>query len=209
MSIESKQSVRTRQSLLKRLKQWNDSISWNDFFETYWQLIYSVARKADLSDAEAQDVVQETIISVAKKMPEFDYDPAIGSFKAWLMRLTHWRIADQLRKRGYESAGNWKPREQPASGDVLDGASASVPFDLEAVWEQEWQTQILDAALQRVREHADSRQFQMFYLHVCKNLPAREVTRKLQAKLPEVYFAKYKISAAVRREIRKLEEKML
>ncbi len=60
--------IPTRQSLLSRLKDWDDRESWKDFFNTYWKLIYGVAIKSGLSDAEAQDVVQEAVISVAKKM---------------------------------------------------------------------------------------------------------------------------------------------
>src|SRR5262252_4204696 len=89
----------TRWSLLSRLKDTNDQASWREFFNTYWKLIYSVAIKAGLSDVEAQEVVQETVITVAKKMKDFKTDPAFGSFKAWLLRTTQWRIADQLRKR--------------------------------------------------------------------------------------------------------------
>src|SRR6185369_9433656 len=92
-------SIRTRQSLLNRLKDWGDQSSWQDFFDTYWRLIYNVATKAGLTDTEAQEVVQETVIAVAKKIPEFETDPAHGSFSAWLMQLTRWRIADQFRKR--------------------------------------------------------------------------------------------------------------
>src|SRR6266852_6048825 len=89
----------TRRSLLSALKQWDDQESWRDFFNTYWKLIYSVAIKAGLSDQEAEDVVQETVISVAKKMGDFKYDPAVCSFKGWLLRITRFRIIDQLRKR--------------------------------------------------------------------------------------------------------------
>src|SRR5207244_2384698 len=92
--------IPTRHSLLNRLKDWSDQASWQDFFDTYWQLIYNVAVKAGLSDAEAQDVVQETVIAVARKIGEFKTAPAHGSFSAWLMQLTRWRIADQRRKRG-------------------------------------------------------------------------------------------------------------
>src|SRR5207245_5537229 len=89
----------TRRSLLSRLKNWNDQESWQDFFDTYWKLIYGAAIKSGLSDVEAQEVVQETVITVTKKIKEFKTDPAFGSFKAWLLHLTRWRIADQLRKR--------------------------------------------------------------------------------------------------------------
>ena len=95
----------TRSSLLERLRVWNDHETWRLLFETYWKLIYGVALKGGLTAAEAQDVVQETMISVAKHMPTFEYDPAIGSFKTWLLNMTRWRITDQLRKRGINMFG--------------------------------------------------------------------------------------------------------
>src|SRR5438309_5743981 len=96
--------IPTRHSLLNRLKDWGDRTSWQDFFDTYWRLIYNVAVKAGLTDTEAQEVVQETVISVAKKISEFKTDPARGSFSAWLMHTTRWRIADQFRKRGEQAS---------------------------------------------------------------------------------------------------------
>src|SRR6266851_5235672 len=99
MSHQKDELLPTRASLLNRLKDWQDQSSWQEFFDTYWKLIYGVARKAGLTDVEAQDVVQETMASVAKHIPTFKYDPAIGSFKAWLLNMTRWRIIAQFRKR--------------------------------------------------------------------------------------------------------------
>jgi len=92
--------IPTRTSLLGRLKNWDDQESWKEFFDTYWKMLYSVARRAGLSESDAQDVVQEAIVAVAKKMPGFQYDPAIGSFKSWLMLIIRRRIIDFFRKRG-------------------------------------------------------------------------------------------------------------
>src|SRR6266853_6318316 len=100
MTAHDDELIPTRATLLERLKNWQDQSSWQDFFDTYWKLIYGVARKAGLIEAEAQDVVQETMMAVDRHMPNFKYDPAIGSFKAWLLNMTRWRIVDQLRKRG-------------------------------------------------------------------------------------------------------------
>jgi RNA polymerase sigma-70 factor (ECF subfamily) len=97
--------IPTRASLIQRLKNWRDQASWEEFFETYWRLIYGVATKGGLTDAEAQDVVQETLVAVARHIPDFKYDPVIGSFKAWLLNMTRWRIADQIRKRLPVEAG--------------------------------------------------------------------------------------------------------
>src|SRR5947209_7230393 len=85
-------SIATRETLLQRLKGIDDHASWQDFFDTYWRLIYSVAIKAGLSQDEAHDVVQDTIISVARNMPGFHYEPAKCTFKTWLLNLTRWRI---------------------------------------------------------------------------------------------------------------------
>src|SRR5437867_4172407 len=97
--------IPTRWSLLNRLKDLEDQQSWQQFFDTYWKLIYSVARRAGLSHAEAQDVVQETVISVAKSISGFKCDPAAGSFKSWLLNLTRWRILNQFKKRMPENLG--------------------------------------------------------------------------------------------------------
>jgi len=99
MPLNPDDTIPTRRSLLERLKNWEDQKSWVDFFDTYWKLIYGVARKAGLTEVEAQDVVQETVITVAKKMGEFKTDPAFGSFKSWLLLITRRRITDQFRRR--------------------------------------------------------------------------------------------------------------
>ena len=82
--------IPTRRSLITRLKNWDDQESWQRFFDTYWKLIYSVASKAGLSPADSQDIVQETVLAVARQMPGFHYDPSLGSFKAWLLQMTRW-----------------------------------------------------------------------------------------------------------------------
>jgi hypothetical protein len=49
----------------------------------------------------------------------------------------------------------------------------------------------------------------VFYLHVCKNIPARQVAKRLDVKLAEVYFAKYKFSAELKRKVARMEDKMI
>src|SRR5438552_9093962 len=120
MPRHADQLIPTRATLIDRLKNWQDQSSWQEFFDTYWKLIYGVARQAGLTDAEAQDVVQDTMLSVARHMPGFKYDPAIGSFKGWLLNMTRWRIIDQVRKR---RLGVPPAAEQGALEEVIDPAS--------------------------------------------------------------------------------------
>src|ERR1051325_4649024 len=139
--------IPTRRSLLTRLKQWDDHESWKDFFNTYWKLVYGVALKSGLNETEAQEVVQETVIAVAKKMHDFKYDPAVGSFKSWLLHLTRCRIADQLRKRYKEAARIEARSAETTRTDPVARIPDPSSLNLDAVWEQDWQENLIAAAL--------------------------------------------------------------
>src|SRR3974390_767000 len=91
--------IPTRASLLNRLKDPGDGLAWNEFYLTYRDLIFSVARKSGLTELEASEVVQDTLISGSKKIPGFTYDPSKDSFKGWLLTVTWWRIRDQFERR--------------------------------------------------------------------------------------------------------------
>jgi RNA polymerase sigma-70 factor (ECF subfamily) len=201
--------IPTRRSLLSRLKDWNDQQSWRVFFDTYWSLIYHVALKAGLTEAEAQDVVQETIIAVSKQMPTFEYDAAKGSFKGWLLRLTQWRIADQFRKRqpGIER------RESGASTATRTATIERVPDPagpaLEAVWNQEWEGNLVRAALARVKRKVKAKQYQIFDFAVLKGWPISEVAQTLGVSSGMVYVTKHRISRLMRKEIDTLRTRLI
>ena len=207
MATETDEFIPTRRSLLSRLKNWNDSASWQEFFNLYGRLIFGVARQAGLSEAEAQDVVQETVLTVAKEMPRFHYDPAVGSFKNWLLQVTRSRINNAWRKKFYEKNGRTLPREEALGTTTVEGLPAPAGFDLEETWGAEWEKGVLEAATARVRESADPAHYQMFYLHVVKQIPAREVARRLKVRLMTVYYAKREIAKHIQKQIAILEKK--
>ena len=99
MAAEENSSLATRPSLLNRLKAGDDTQGWQDFYRLYGPLIRNFARKAGLTEDEAEEVVQETAVSVARNLPGYTYDPKVCAFKTWLLNLTQWRVTDQLRKR--------------------------------------------------------------------------------------------------------------
>ena len=84
--------IPTRKSLLGRLKDFEDNASWRDFFDTYWRLIYGFATQRGLNHEEAQEVVQETVVAVAKSIGKFNYDPQVCAFKTWLLSVTRFRL---------------------------------------------------------------------------------------------------------------------
>jgi RNA polymerase sigma factor (sigma-70 family) len=199
----------TRTSLLRRMKQWDDQESWRDFFNTYWKLIYSAAVKAGLNDAEAQDVVQDTVIAVAKKIEDFKYDPALDSFKGWLLYLTRKRIALHYRKRERDRGGKAAVLEPMPVLAALESIPDPAGVDIEAIWNEEWETSIADAALARVKEQVNPKHFQMFNFYVLKQWPVAEVAKTLGVSVAQVYLAKHRISSLVQKEVKRLQNGLI
>jgi RNA polymerase sigma factor (sigma-70 family) len=195
--------VATRRSLVDRLKNWEDRKHWQEFFDTYWKLIFSAARKSGLTDAEAQEVVQETIITVAKKVGKLRYDPAVGSFKGWLLHITRWRIADQFRKRRPGDSGR-RFSDDSRMTATIERIPDMEATDLDAIWEKEWQENLLAAAMQRVKKKVDAKQFQIFDCSVRKEWPAQKVAKELGVSVGQVYLARHRISALLKKETRAL-----
>lgn len=203
-SVTRNEFMVTRRSLVERLGDWRDQKNWREFFDTYWKLIYSVACKAGLTDSEAQDVVQETLITVAKRIDGLKYDPAVGSFKGWLLQITRWRIADQFRKR--EPANGPKTRRSDTRRTAtIERAADPAGFDLESVWESEWQDNLIKAAVARVKKKVDAKQYQVFDCYVMKEWPAQKVAKELGVNVAQVYLAKHRVSALMKKEIKALE----
>ena len=197
----------TRSSLLRRLKDWEDQSGWQEFFDTYWKLIYAVAIKAGLSDAEAHDVVQETVVSVAKQMREGGYDRSKGSFKNWLCTITRRRVVDHLRRRRPEEVRkSTRPSDASTSTATIHQVPDPANVEFEAVWTKEWQKNLVDVAVERVKEQITPKQFQIFDLYVLKNLALRRVTQLLHVSATLVYVTKHRVNGLIRREVRRLEK---
>ena len=210
--IEKEAYARTRLSLIERLSDWEDQRTWDEFYKTYWRLIYSVSMKSGLGSDEAFDVVQETILSVAKQWKKGQtYDPAKGSFKTWLMNITRWRIADQYRKKQRNPAAQNQAGGTPgADGDFRQTATIDRLADegeseaLERIWDFEWRSNLSSVAMEKVKKLVSPKQFQIFDAYVVKDWEASKVRAELGVSMAQVYLAKHRVGGLVKKEIEKL-----
>ena len=196
----------TRKSLIARLDNWEDQKTWDEFYKTYWKLIYAVAIKSGLRSEEAFDCVQETILSIAKQSKKKLYDPDQGSFKTWLMNMTRWRITDQFRKRKKDTAmvgGAWDDERKTAVIDRIEDPNGDV---LDRIWDVEWRKGIADVALAKVKAQVSPKQYQIFDYYVVREWDATKVQERLGISMAQVYLAKHRVGAVLKKELAKLEE---
>src|SRR5258706_5231613 len=133
----------TRASLLVRLREPGDAEAWREFVRVYGPVIYGCARKRQVQDADAADLMQEVLRSVMKAARQFDYDPKRGSFRSWLFTVTHNKLLDlRERQRRGQGAGGTTAQErldqQPAAED-------------QSLWGGEYRRRLFALAPEKVR----------------------------------------------------------
>lgn len=197
-------TMATRPSLLFRLRDWDDAASWDEFYWLYSKMIYRIARRSGLGHPEAEEVTQDVFTRVAKTIHEYESQPQKGSFRRWLLNLAHWRIADKFREAQRKSLPllGQNPEEEDRTRGI-----ERIPDEraLGSMWEDEWRTHLLQAALSRVARRTKAQHFQAFELCTQQNWPIGRVARELKINPAAVYLIRHRLTKLLRAEIAKLE----
>ncbi|HEV8541533.1 MAG TPA: sigma-70 family RNA polymerase sigma factor [Verrucomicrobiae bacterium] len=199
-------SIATRASLLDRLRDLEDQSSWQRFYDTYARLICGVARRVGLTEAEAEDILQETVISVAKHIPGFVYDPRVCSFRTWMLRLTRWRIINQMNKRITTHAAPRTHDEEETSPSPAATLSGGQFPEFDAIWQREWEEAALEIAIDRVKHRISPDQFQIFDLYALRGMNVVQVAAALGTNAARVYLVKHRVAGMLKQEIAALEK---
>jgi RNA polymerase sigma-70 factor (ECF subfamily) len=195
----------TRPTLLFRVRDAGDGASWAEFHRLYRRLIYGRARRAGLPHEEAEDVAQDVFKRVAETIQDFDLDPARGSFRGWLMKLTHWRIADKFEQRAKAPASaSSSPRSDATAGGTATIERVPAPENEEDEWDQEWQRHVLAAAVERLARQVKPRHFQVFELYVRQQWPVLKVSAQLGINPASVYVIGHRLTKQLKAEVEKL-----
>ena len=186
---------RTSPTLLGRLREApTDGVAWERFVAQYGPPTLAWCRKRGLQHADAEDVTQEILVRLAKSLRTFSYDPS-RSFRAWLRKVSVRAIGEYF--------GTLKPGER-GSGDsdifeILGSVQARV--DLVAQYEAEFDLELLDEAMARVRLRVEPTTWEAFRASAVEKLSGSETARRLGLPLTAVYKARSRVQAMIRNEL--------
>jgi RNA polymerase sigma-70 factor (ECF subfamily) len=190
-------SLSTRASLLIQIRSLENTTAWEQFVEAYAPLVYRYARRQGLQDADAADITQDVLRSVASAAGDFVYDPARGRFRTWLFTVTRNKVLNHKAKRV----------AQPAADTATWHAIDSVPDPAEAdsaAWDLEYERQMFRWASERVKPQFREATWQAFWQTAVENRPAAEVAADLQLSVGAIYIAKSRVLAAMKAEMQRL-----
>ncbi len=189
----------TRISLLARLRlDPANQAAWAEFVDHYGPKVLGWCRKWNLQDADAQDVAQNVLLRLADKMRTFRYDPA-RSFRAWLKTLTRHACSDFFSGRERPGLG---------SGDshvarLLQNVEARE--DLIKHFEEEFDRELLQEAMQRVQFRVAPQTWLAFRLTALDGLSGAEAAQRIPMQVAQVYVAKRRVEKMLREEVERLE----
>ena len=190
----------TRPSMLIRLRDKKDGGAWSQFVRIYSPLVYQFARRNGLQDADAADVTQDVLRTVAQAMPDFDYDSARGSFRGWLMCVARTRFYNFLTARRRQTLGSG----DTATLKVLENQPS--PNDEEHRWEQEYRKCVFDWAAEEIRDRFQDSTWSAFWQTSVEGRQTKEVACSLGMTVEAVYLARSRVLARLRRKIQEVEE---
>lgn len=189
----------TRITLLGRLRRDpTNQAAWGEFVEHYGGKIYGWCRKWDLQEADAQDVTQNVLLRLAQKLRDFTYDPS-RSFRAWLKTLTHHAWSDFLESRQRPGLGSGDSRV----GDMLQSVAAR--DDLVKHLEEEFDREVLQEAMVRVRLRVAPQTWSAFTLTALEGLSGAEAAERIPMQVAQVFIAKRRVQKMLQEEVAKLE----
>lgn len=189
----------TRASLVYRLRDPSDTDAWKEFVRLYASLIYGFARKRGLQDADAADLMQDVLRSVAGAIGRLEYDRSKGTFRGWLFAITRNKVFNFL------DASRRRPR---GSGDMdvqkrLDALPDRTPDEDD--WDREYERKVFSWAAERIREEFQPTTWNAFWMTAVDGVGASDVGRKLDMSPGAVYVAKSRVLARLREEINQLD----
>lgn len=192
----------TSLSLLERMRGGVDERAWREFVRAYSPLLMAFAKRLGLSDADADDAVQETLLAVHGVFREMEepFDRSKGRFKSWLRGIAKHKVRDVQRRRGRHAYLEQRDVFATGDADLISSAEADELFELE------WQRNLLAWGLERVAREVDPAVYQAFELYAVHGHPADQVARLLGVTRNAVYISKTRVLRRISRIIAELQE---
>lgn len=185
----------TSASLLDRLHSPTDPAAWDRLTAVYSPLIRGWLQKQNVRNDDAEDLVQEVLIVVIRRIPEFQHNGRTGAFRAWL------RMIAVNVSRDFWKAKRLRPAVVGGSdfGAVLDRLADSSDA-LSREWDKDHDLFVTRRLLELLRPQFEATTWTAFERFALKGEPAAVVAADLGITSNAIFIAKSRILTRLREE---------
>ena len=189
----------TRQSLLIELGNQSEH-AWAEFLVVYEKALYKFCRAKGLQDADAQDVLQDVLEAVLKRVPNWDADRTKGSFRGWVFRVARNIAIDAITRRAKKENASGDSRVAEMLAQVPSPSPDETSFDIE------YRKSLFDWASSQVKSTVNDLTWKSFCLTAIEGQKAEQVANALGVSVGNVYTSKCRVVARIKAKIADLDD---
>jgi RNA polymerase sigma-70 factor (ECF subfamily) len=191
----------TRASLILRLQDARDMAAWEEFASIYSPAIYRVAISRGLQPADAENLVQEVLASVARSVSQWLNRTERGGFRRWLLTIARNELVDMLTLRATRPLG----RDGETAEHFL--AAIPAPSELSGAIEMEYQRAVFQWAAEQVQHAVDDVNWKAFWMTSVEGLSVEQVATELKIQPGQIYCSRSRIMAKIKKLVQQYEAK--
>jgi RNA polymerase sigma-70 factor (ECF subfamily) len=191
----------TSVSLLQRLQERPDPESWQRLVDLYTPLLRQWLRRQAVADADADDLAQDVLAVVVRRLPDFRHNQRPGAFRHWLRTILAHRLGDHWRAQKSRPVATGDSDFQRQLEQLEDPASA-----LSQLWDQEHDRHVVHRLLELLEPHFEPATLRAFQRLVRDGARAAEVAAELGISVNAVLLAKSRVLRRLRQEARGLTD---
>ena len=181
--------------MLGRAQNGDDSHAWQQLNDLYAPLLSAWLARQGLQATDADDLVQETLLAVAEKLPDFEHSGNRGSFRSWLRKIMVFRMRNFWRTRKRHPQGPGASEFQKVLAELKDPHS-----QLTQLWEREHDRHVMQRLLRLISPRFQENTLEAFRRVALLSQSPQQVADDLGMTLNAVVIAKCRVLRELRRE---------
>ena len=189
----------TSHSLIERVHDPANGAAWAEFLGIYQPVVYRMARRRGLQDADAQDVVQQVFASIARSIDTWTGGADRPPFRAWLTTVARNAITNALTRR---------PRDRAAGSTSVVQRLNEVPVPEETISEiiREAQREIVHWAAKQIRPEFTEQTWNIFWKTSIDGVAIEDVAALTGRSVGAIYVARHRVLTRLKEKVAEVSQ---
>lgn len=196
----------TNPTLLKALREEDAHSAWERFYDQYAAALHIYGRSLGLSEAQAEEVTQETMIEMIRVLPDFVYNPA-RRFRNFLLTVAHRKAMRVLREERMRNKVRDTLRTDPIAARSGFSAEAAAGISGETGDGEKWRAALFEAAWREYKElqNVKPEVVDVFEAVDLRGEPPGEAARRLGLDVNAIYQIRSRVRRRLRQRVAQME----